>query len=232
MQRLFLVCFASALIAAAQTEETAPALVKFTVSCDLEGTLELDGKPLGTIAPGERSEWEAVPGEHQLQVYPAAGGTPWRKLILVSAALATHVVVPLKSHVLRAGIQKDGYWRDERTGLIWAAADNGSGLTVSQARYYCRQLRGGGWQDWRLPAIGELQTLFGGLADERGFRVIVPLRLSGWAWSATEGNEPAENWALDFGDGARASVAAGDAGLNRALCVRGGRAIPGTASER
>jgi hypothetical protein len=34
------------------------------------------------------------------------------------------------------------------------------------------------------------------------------------------GKEPGEQWSLDFGDGARASVVTGDSGLNRALCVR------------
>jgi phage baseplate assembly protein gpV len=117
-------------------------------------------------------------------------------------------------------LQKVGYWTDERTKLTWAAADNGSGVTVSQARHYCKLLRAGGFNNWRLPSIDELSTIFGSSPDQRGFRVIVPLKLSGWAWSSTQGKEPAENWAFDFADGARASVAAGDAGLNRALCVR------------
>jgi hypothetical protein len=119
----------------------------------------------------------------------------------------------------RSLVKERGYWEDKRTGLLWAAADNGSGVTVSQARHYCKTFRGGGIAGWRLPEIDELQPLFGGVADERGFRLVAPLKISGWAWSNTQGNEPAENWTLDFGDGARASVAAGDAGLNRALCV-------------
>lgn len=117
-------------------------------------------------------------------------------------------------------IQKAGFWQDPRTKLMWAAADNGSGVTVSQAHSYCRKLTLGGFRDWRLPEIDEVQTLFGGERDDRGYRIVGPLKLTGWAWSATTGNEPAENWTLDLGDGARASVAAGDAGLNRALCVR------------
>ncbi len=114
----------------------------------------------------------------------------------------------------------DPYWVQKERGLMWAATDNGSGVTVSQAKSYCSKLKAGGLDGWRLPEIDELQGLFGGTADERGFRVRGPLKLSGWAWSATTGNEEAENWALDFGDGARASIVAGDAGLNRALCVR------------
>lgn len=108
-------------------------------------------------------------------------------------------------------------WKDERTGLTWAGADNGSGVTVSQAKTYCRTLAGG---PWRLPDIEELQSLVGTQTNEKGYRVTGPLKLSGWAWSSTEGREPAENWTMDLGDGGRASVAKGDVGLNRALCVR------------
>ncbi|BDC48865.1 hypothetical protein F183_A11810 [Bryobacterales bacterium F-183] len=111
-------------------------------------------------------------------------------------------------------------WKDERTGLTWAGSDNGSGVTVSQAKAYCRNLEIAGVKGWRLPDIEELQSIVGTQANDKGYRVIGPLKLSGWAWSATQGREAAENWTMDLGDGGRASVAKGDAGLNRALCVR------------
>jgi len=114
-------------------------------------------------------------------------------------------------------------WTDPKTNLTWAAADNGSAVSRSQAIEYCRSISLSGQKDWRLPEIDELQTLFGGTPDDRGYRLIGPLKLTGWAWSATVGKESGQGWALDFGDGARASVADGDAGLNRALCVRGTR---------
>lgn len=119
-----------------------------------------------------------------------------------------------------ASSQSAEVWFDSRTRLYWAKSDSGSGVTVKQARHYCRQLSLGGFRDWRLPSMEELATLFGGAPNERGLRLVAPLKITGWAWSATPGEEPGEYWAFDFSDGARASVAAGDAGLNRALCVR------------
>jgi hypothetical protein len=207
---------------AAQEPATEQDSATLTISTDWEATLEIDGKSSGAIQPGEPIQLRLTPGEHQIIANPKGGGAPWRKLILASSSLPSTVAIPLKTHLLRNEIQQLGYWKDARTGLIWAATDSGSGVTVSQAKTYCRDLTAGGLRGWRLPEIDELQPLFGGPSDERGFRVIAPLRLSGWAWSATQGNEPAENWTLDLGDGARASVAAGDAGLNRALCVRSG----------
>jgi hypothetical protein len=114
-------------------------------------------------------------------------------------------------------------WLDPNTKRMWTAADNGSGISLSQAKHYCQASSAGGFQDWRLPAIDDLQQLFGGPGDERGYHVRGPLKLTGWQWSSTPGQQPGEGWTLDFGDGGRASVAAGDSGLNRALCVRTAR---------
>jgi len=114
-----------------------------------------------------------------------------------------------------------GTYLDRTTGLTWAAADNGASATASQAARYCRTLTLGGFTDWRLPDIEELRGLFGGTADSNGRHVAGPIRVTGWAWSSTPGQQPGEQWAFDFGDGGRASAVTGDSGLNRALCVRG-----------
>ena len=113
-----------------------------------------------------------------------------------------------------------GYWTDPNTQLVWTTADNGSGVSLSQAVRYCRELTVGGFKDWTLPAIDELQTIFGGAQNQNGYHVKGPIKLTGWQWSSTPGQQEGEGWTLDFGDGGRASVAAGDSGLNRALCAR------------
>jgi hypothetical protein len=111
-------------------------------------------------------------------------------------------------------------WLDPNTKRMWTAADSGSGISLSQAKRYCQASTTGGFKDWRLPEIDDLQGLFGGAEDERGYHLRGPLKLTGWQWSSTPGAQEGEGWTLDFGDGGRASVAAGDSGLNRALCVR------------
>jgi hypothetical protein len=111
-------------------------------------------------------------------------------------------------------------WTDPTTHLTWTAADNGSGISLNQAKRYCSELPADGFHDWRLPSIDELQSLFGGAANDNGRHVKGPVKLTGWEWSSTPGQQEGEGWALDFGDGGRASVAAGDSGLNRALCLR------------
>lgn len=119
--------------------------------------------------------------------------------------------------------QPPSHWTDVSTGLMWTSSDSGVGVTFSQAKYHCQTLNLGGFKDWTLPTIDDLQKLFGGNANEAGFRVTGPLKLTGWEWSSTLGRESGEAWALDFGDGGRASLPMGDSGLNRALCVRRSR---------
>jgi len=113
-----------------------------------------------------------------------------------------------------------GTWLDPAHELVWTSADSGIGVTFSQANYYCKNLTLGGYKDWALPTIDELQTLFGGPLNEKGFHVLGPLKLTGWEWSSSLGKSSGEAWGFDFGDGARSSLMMGESGLNRALCVR------------
>jgi hypothetical protein len=71
-----------------------------------------------------------------------------------------------------------------------------------------------------LPAMDELQRLFGGPSNRSGHRVTGPIHLTGWRWRSSFGREQGEQRTRDFGDGGRASVVMGDCGLNRAVCVR------------
>lgn len=49
---------------------------------------------------------------------------------------------------------------DRRTGLMWAAHDNGHNITWNQAKSYCENYRGGGFSDWRMPTRDELASLY------------------------------------------------------------------------
>jgi hypothetical protein len=129
----------------------------------------------------------------------------------------------MKIFVLLLAAQSAGLWQDPATGKIWSAADNGSGVSWSQAARYCGELTLGGFHDWKLPSIDDLQEIVSPAANANGYRITGPVKLTGWAWSSSPGIERGEAWALDFGDGGRASVVAGDSGLNRALCLRSAR---------
>jgi hypothetical protein len=55
---------------------------------------------------------------------------------------------------------------DTRTNLMWAAKDNGRDIDWRNAKFYCESYRGGGYTDWRMPTMDELE----GLYDERKSR--------------------------------------------------------------
>ncbi len=54
----------------------------------------------------------------------------------------------------------DSTVKDTLTGLMWAAADNGELIDWLAAKAYCEKYRGGGYTDWRLPTLKELETLY------------------------------------------------------------------------
>ncbi len=204
------------LLHAAAATETARLLVQTDVEC----RLTIDGKPGGKVAVGKGVSLTLPPGEHRLEAVPLKGSAHWEDLIKVTERGGQILKIPLRAALVRADAERLGYWTDPSGGLTWAAADNGSGVTQSQAAYYCRELTLGGHKDWMLPSIDDLQKLVGVSANDHGYHVTGPINLTGWQWSSSVGKAPGEAWALDFGDGGRASVVTGDSGLNRALCVR------------
>jgi hypothetical protein len=57
-------------------------------------------------------------------------------------------------------ILANGVVSDLRTGLQWAAQDNGRDINWHNARAYCQNYSGGGHTDWRLPTVSELEGLY------------------------------------------------------------------------
>lgn len=77
----------------------------------------------------------------------------------------------------------DGTITDTRTNLMWAAKDNGSRITISEALSYYQNYTAGGYNDWRMPTGEELQTLY----DKRLAKHITLLITlnAGFVWCST-----------------------------------------------
>jgi hypothetical protein len=118
-------------------------------------------------------------------------------------------------------------WTDPATGLNWAKEDNGSDVDWSQANDYCTNLRLGGYSDWRLPTIDELEGISAPGINVPGqwsngpatWHVKGNLTISGRPWSSTQKNA-GETWNFDFHDGRRHSGRLGTSFFTTALCVR------------
>jgi len=119
-------------------------------------------------------------------------------------------------------------WHDPATGLMWTKADNGSDINWNQANTYCSNLRLGGYSDWRLPIIDELQGIYDPSIDTPGhwtngdaiyWHVKGNLRLSGTPWSSSLENAGVA-WQFSLVSGRPVSFNFSDASSDRALCVR------------
>ena len=49
---------------------------------------------------------------------------------------------------------------DTQTGLLWAAKDDGKGMNEQDAKVYFKNYRAGGYADWRMPTVDELEAIY------------------------------------------------------------------------
>jgi hypothetical protein len=116
----------------------------------------------------------------------------------------------------------DGTVTDTKTGLMWAAKDNGSPINWKDARAYCQKYSGGGHTDWRMPSLSELASLYDPEEkNKRGYHVTIFIDTSAsscWA-SETRGFKAAR---FNFTYGTVYWLRRPYAGPTRVLPVRGG----------
>ena len=86
---------------------------------------------------------------------------------------------------------KDGTVTDTKTNLMWAKYDNQGDIAWRDAKAYCEHIILSKYEDWRMPTIDELATLYDKAA--KGYetdcgdwvKVNPAIRLScGWVWAA------------------------------------------------
>lgn len=90
---------------------------------------------------------------------------------------------------------------DEKTKLMWAAKDADAGQYFSDAVSYCENYRAGGYTDWRMPTLDELETLYDETMENRyGYHATELIQVSGqyvFAFSTRWGGQAA----FDFKNG-------------------------------
>jgi Protein of unknown function (DUF1566) len=130
---------------------------------------------------------------------------------------------PTNDHRSTPETQARGYWVDPSTGLVWPEKDNGRNVSYHKAVKYCHNLQLGGFPDWRLPTIDELQGIFDRKAEAPGinppshwhpaeawtYHVKGSLFLSGKVWGSTPALNPSGEvsgyqWYFVFNDGSLA----------------------------
>jgi hypothetical protein len=119
-----------------------------------QGNFQVDGNTIGLKISADTTTNVTIEGDH----INDANGQTW---------------VSQSSHAsggdseARAGAESGSappaddraQWTDQGTGLMWTRGDNNADLDFDQAVDYCTNLRLGGFSNWRLPEIQELQGL-------------------------------------------------------------------------
>jgi hypothetical protein len=110
---------------------------------------------------------------------------------------------------------------DYKTGLIWQQADDALKRVWGNASLYCAELVLGGYEDWRLPSVDELETI----VDYARFRpAIDPVFscLSDVYWSSSNGGQFSDAaWGIKFDYGSSGWFWKANY-LYSVRCVRGG----------
>ena len=144
-----------------------------------------------------------------------------RILTLQLIFLLMSSVIVLSAESQRFTDNGDGTVTDHKTGLMWAASDNGEDIDFEDAAIYCKSFAGGGFSDWRLPDIEELKALYNAKTNNPdGFGIIGKIRLSSCCpWSSYDSTGVSS--LLDFRTGKEIWSYKGDKELLRGLPVRG-----------
>jgi hypothetical protein len=119
-----------------------------------------------------------------------------------------------------AGADSKAVWIDSATGLTWAVKDNGTAVSPNEAFNYCKSLRSGGFSDWRLPTIDELEALYDSKLSKRN-KAKGPIELSDPCVLSGTTNSSG-TWSFCFNSGGRNLGGGSGCGTTgHALCTRG-----------
>ena len=125
-----------------------------------------------------------------------------RFIILVVSLFILHgfIVIPAMGSD-RFVDNGDGTVTDSKTGLIWAAKDNGGHINWKNARSYCQNYKGGGHTDWRMPTLAELKSLYDPeVQNERGYHIPKLIRTTAeTCWASETRGEIAARFNFTYG---------------------------------
>ena len=78
----------------------------------------------------------------------------------------------------------NGTVKDRKTGLMWAAKDGGKAIEEADLETYFSNYRAGGYADWRMPTIDELEEIYDeGTESKQGYHLTKLIDLTGeWVW--------------------------------------------------
>ena len=155
-----------------------------------------------------------------------------KKVIVVLMVLVVSAVFAYAGEIAKDGsfIAYDNETvLDKKTGLMWAAKDNGRNVNWTNAKKYCDDYRAGGYTDWRLPTQEELVALYDGAKPNKadcGFDVHLTklIRLTCiFVWTSETLGSDAASFYFGAGGGQQYMVKKSLVDNYRVLPVRSGK---------
>lgn len=192
------------------------------VTTDAKSVVYVDGRIEGQIEPGEKLEVRVDLGEIAFRATSVdVPGAAWDKTLEFEEPSAQAVRIRMKKAIrlFRRQERKTGVFRDRKTELMWPKRDNAFDVDLRRAYAYCRDLPTGGFEDWRLPTLGELESLEA-IWQVSGYKILGEIALTECCmWSSDyDGTERA--WTFNYRFRKAFQTNAGYAIGLRALCVR------------
>lgn len=197
----------------AASEQSATRTGKLILESDRSCRLNINGESKGSLEAGSAKVVSVPVGEQLVECIPAQGGKA-RQVVDVEANKQQVVTLAFARFT-----NADGGVLDSKTGLLWAADDNGGDIDWRDATQHCRS-RGG---SWRLPSRSELMSIYDSGSQQCGgdkCKVDKAIHLTNsWFWS-NEQNGSSEAWFVALTHGGQRSHPLDIRPDLRALCVR------------
>ena len=150
----------------------------------------------------------------------------WLRMVIVFVVLVVAGAALADGRFVDNG---DGTVTDTKTGLMWAQTDNMGHISWKDARLYCENIILSRYDNWRMPTIEELKTLFDDSLDDHeticghNVKSVPQIELScGFLWSSEilpiPGDYPVSAYVYNYSKGYPFS--------SRMSQYRGYRALP------
>lgn len=218
---IFILLFAGSLVVQCLWAQSVATLaVRTGLDCDWK----LDGAAQGRLKNTDIRIRHVAPGEHFVQAVSADGKDRWEQKIVAGASQQVQVSIDLLG-VRLARLEDEDFaknptWTDPATGLMWTRRDNGANVDWNQASLYCSRSRLGGFSDWKVPSIDELEAIYDPSQSVNNWHIKGNIKLSGCCvWSNNTGNGPNKAWYFGYYVGERQSELLFSK-VPRVLCVR------------
>jgi len=172
--------------------EEAAMVATLVFTTDAPCSLTVGGASKGSLEPGQPLEVEV----DSLAIGVSATATDvmfarWSVDLKLELDEIREIAIPMLEAIEAQGKKeiREQAFRDLDRGLMWARRDNARDISWARAGSYCEDLTLGGFDNWQLPSLAELETLEA-MWSIRALKVADQVQLTACClWSTTEGSD-------------------------------------------